>query len=251
MNPYPPYYQMPNQPPQRPKPMGISDILKVIFVIVVLLMWLVALGCPAYDDGTKGATCFIFGWSMGFTNFAAFLAWLGNLPFFIAYFMYAFSERKIMTIIASVFAGVAFLASFGAFSVSEIMQNEGGGSINVSIDYGAFIWIGSMFLLVTGTVLKLVLPSENKEPQIPVQNFQQYPPPNYPPYPQQYPPQNYPPNNPYPPQNYPPQQNNPPQNNPYPPQQNIPPQNNPSEYNNPFEPNNPQDDSRKGMGDNL
>ena len=140
--------------------------------------------------------------------------------------------------IALVFASCAFIGSFGAFAVTELKDELFSAKNDVTISYGAFVWMSSMFLLVTGIVIKLVLPQPLQQQKFPVQQMQ-YPPQMYPQFPQQgyypnYPPQNYNPNYQNPPQQnistgnfYQPPQNNPvPQNNPY-----APPQNNPSPEN--------------------
>ena len=231
-------FSQPNPFPQQPQP-TTGPVLKIIFTVLVLMLWLIALAAEAYSNGTRGVTCFIFGWSMAFDNFFAFLAWLANIPFFIAYFMYAFSSKKNIQTIALVFASFAFLASFGAFAVTELRDELFSSRTPVDVSYGAFIWMGSLFLLVTGIIIKLVLPEPVKQ-NFPVQPMQNYPPQMYPPFPQQGYYQNYPQQNYNPNYSYPPAQNIP-TGNPYPPQQNIPPQhpfepkpNNPAE--NPYQP---------------
>jgi hypothetical protein len=217
MSPYPPQFP-PQHPPQFPPQFGVPpprqkqpNTGKTIFTILIPAIWSIALICPAYSDKTFGVTCFALGWTMLFTNILAFLAWLANIPFVVAYFMFAVTRRKTTLLVAMILSVFAFIFSFGAFTVSEIMENEGGGKSPVGVYYGTFVWMSSLLLLVIGTTLRYVLYKEETPYRQVVQQHN--------PYYRQFPQQPYPPQ--YPPPNY--QQQYPPQQNPYgqyPPDQN-------------------------------
>lgn len=121
------------------------------------LFWIVALFLPAYSDGTPGVLCVLFGWSMLLSgNTLAFIAWFGNLPFWIGYFMFIFGKRKAIFLVAILMGSCAFLFSFGALTVSEVAQNEGGSMTDVSPAAATYVWMISGVLLIAGSAINLV-----------------------------------------------------------------------------------------------
>jgi hypothetical protein len=173
MNHYPPNYY-----PQAVPQTASSSGLKIIFIIIVPMLWLGALWLPAYTNDTRGFVCLIFGWSMVLTgNFLAFLAWMGNFLFWTSFFMLAIGKRKKVLRASSILAGIAFVFSFGALTVSEVSRDYSLQTEEVGIDIGAWVWIFSNALLVTGAIL-----AAQQAPEIiPVPLAQQpyYPPQNY------------------------------------------------------------------------
>jgi hypothetical protein len=129
--------------------------LKLIFGILIPALWVSALFFPAYSDGTPGIICLLMGWLMLFSGkLFAFGAWLSNVPFWISYFMMLFGKQNSPKIISLIFAVIALILSFGAFSVNEIMQNEGGMTATVHPSAGVFVWmIPGVLLLSWNTIV--------------------------------------------------------------------------------------------------
>ncbi len=95
------------------------------------------------------------GWLMLFSGkLFAFGAWLSNVPFWISYFMMLFGKQNSPKVISLIFAVIALILSFGAFSVNEIMQNEGGMTATVHPSAGVFVWmIPGVLLLSWNTIV--------------------------------------------------------------------------------------------------
>jgi hypothetical protein len=123
--------------------------LKIVFGISVPLVWVSALFVPSYSDGTPGIMCFLMGWLMLFSgNIFAFAAWTANLPFWISFFLLIFGKRRGSIKAALILAATAVIFSPGAFSVNEIMQNEGGTTTSVYPATGSYVWVASNILLL-------------------------------------------------------------------------------------------------------
>lgn len=137
------------------EPSGVvGKRMKWGLVIGAAFLWVIALFLPAYSDGTPGIACFLFGWLMLFDGHTfAFLAWFGNLPFCIAFFMFLFATRKKGIRNAAFFAGVGFLFAFGAFTITEIANGETGVISQVDAVSGAYVWTLSHLVLLSGTAL--------------------------------------------------------------------------------------------------
>lgn len=137
------------------EPSGVvGKRLKWFLGIAAALLWGIALFLPAYSDGTPGIACFLFGWSMLFDGHTfAFLAWFGNLPFCIAFFMFLFATRRSGIRNAAIFAGVGFLFAFGAFTITEITHGETGTISQVDAVSGTYVWLLSHLVLLGGTAM--------------------------------------------------------------------------------------------------
>ncbi|HEU4718735.1 MAG TPA: hypothetical protein VFU15_12915 [Bacteroidia bacterium] len=129
-------------------------LIKGICFPLSLVFYLLALMSHAYSDGTYGITCAAMGWSIILTgNLLAFIAWFSNIPFWTAFFMFVISRKKNVHMTAFWLSAVALLFSMGAFAVHEVMENEGGMSHMVEIAGGAYTWMASYAILLTGTIL--------------------------------------------------------------------------------------------------
>jgi hypothetical protein len=128
--------------------------VRMIFGIVIPLTWIAALFFPAYSDGTPGLLCFIMGWTMLFSgNLFAFGAWVSNLPFWISFFLLMFGRRSGAYNAALFLAAFALMLSLGAFSVTEVMQNEAGLVMAVHPSLSVYVWLSANILLTTGAVI--------------------------------------------------------------------------------------------------
>lgn len=148
---YPGYYPPPL--PQKDPEASTRRTIKLVFGICAVCFWAIALALPAFSDGTPGILCFIFGWTCIFTNFFAFVAWLGNIPFIIALFLFFFGKARGTFIAALILSSIAVLFSFGAVTISEIATNEAGSMHPVSASYGTFVWMISEILLMCGAII--------------------------------------------------------------------------------------------------
>lgn len=133
---------------------GATSTIRWIFGIVVPFFWIAGLFFPAYSDGTPGLMCFIMGWTMLFTgNFFAFGAWFSNLPFWISFFLLMFGRRQGAHSAALILAALALMLSFGALSVTEVMQNEAGFVKTVHPSLSVYIWLSANILLTARAVI--------------------------------------------------------------------------------------------------
>lgn len=131
-----------------------SRNVRLIFGIAIPLIWTAALFFPAYSDGTPGLMCFVMGWTMLFSgNLVAFGAWFSNLPFWISYFLLMFGRRSGAYTAALILAAIALMLSFGALSVTEVMQNEAGFVKTVHPSLSVYVWLLANILLTTGVVI--------------------------------------------------------------------------------------------------
>jgi len=135
---------------------------KLVFGVAAVLLWIIALFLPAYSDGTPGIACFLFGWTMAFDGHTlALIAWLGNLPFCIALILFLVAKRRSRIVAATLFGAVAFLFSFGAFTITEITNGETGVVNEAHPTVGAYLWMLSLFTMLLGPILTLKNGSEN------------------------------------------------------------------------------------------
>lgn len=131
-----------------------TSAIRWIFGIVIPFLWIAGLFFPAYSDGTPGIMCFAMGWTMIFTgNLFAFAAWFSNLPFWISYFLVMFSRRSGALNASMVLAAVALMFSFGALTVTEVMQNEAGFVRAVHPSVSVYIWLAANVGLVLGVTV--------------------------------------------------------------------------------------------------
>jgi hypothetical protein len=188
MNPYNQPYGQPYIPPPRETAV-ITRPLKTVFLVCIFIIWALALLLPAYKGSVsvEGFFCFILGWSMLVMNTIAFLAWLANLPFFIAFILFAFGKKRTSAKTAFILSVIAFAFSLGALMVFELPTSPHKSSEEVSLYYGTFVWIFSMAFLALVTFLNMKFFNEEikKKPPVPP-DYQQY-------YQQPFPQQNYPP----------------------------------------------------------
>jgi hypothetical protein len=174
----------------------ITKTLKTVLLIFVIVTWLLALPLKAYNGGEidiEGYLCLLFGWASIIANGFGFFAWLANLPFFIAFFMFAFSRKKPAAKAAFILSSIAFVLSLNALFVSELPTASHRSSDHVSVSFGAFIWIFSMAVLTLVTFLNMKFFREEikKKPQPPINyhNYYQQP---FPPPQSYFPGQNHP-----------------------------------------------------------
>lgn|GEM_PF-1470672 len=131
-----------------------SRNVRLIFGIAIPLIWTAALFFPAYSDGTPGLMCFVMGWTMLFSgNLFAFGAWFSNLSFWISFFLLMFGRRPAAQSAAVILAAIALMLSFGALSVTEVMQNEAGFVKAVYPSLSVYIWLFANILLAAGAVI--------------------------------------------------------------------------------------------------
>lgn len=131
---------------------GTRKMTKLIFGISAAMLWLFALILPSYSDGTPGIACFLFGWTMLFDDHTfAFLAWLGNLPFCIAFFMFLLGRKRRVIRLAMLLATISFLLSFGALTISEIANGETGVVTEVDVKSGIYVWMASFLTIAIGS----------------------------------------------------------------------------------------------------
>lgn len=134
------------------------------FTWAVPLLWGVALVLPAYSNGTRGFTCLTMGWGaliMG--NLKAFLAWLANVPFFLAYRRYVWQKGSLKVTI--VIALIAVFLSLTGLLLNDLEENEGGSLHRVTPSYGALLWFGSMVILMFGCIYRYSQEQQKQHPE--------------------------------------------------------------------------------------
>ncbi len=137
-------------------------MLKFTFIGIAVCCYLVALMTPAFKDTTEGKhdvdgyICFFLG-SLGFIhNLWMTVAWLANIPFFIALFYLVAKKSTEMAIMFSTFS---LFLSFTTIWVNSTLINEGGETVNVKMGLGAYCWIAAIFALLIGSILHWIFPT--------------------------------------------------------------------------------------------
>jgi uncharacterized membrane-anchored protein YitT (DUF2179 family) len=137
-------------------------MLKFIFIGIAICCYLIALTTPAFKDistgkrDVDGYVCFFFG-ILGFIhNIWMTVAWLANIPFFIALFYLVAKKSTEMAIMCSTFA---LFLSFATVWVNSTLINEGGDTVDVKMGLGAYCWIAAIVALLVGSILHWIFPT--------------------------------------------------------------------------------------------
>ena len=132
--------------------------MKKIFIYLIPFLWIVALFLPAYifppsyhdnkEVMYRGFMCLIFGWADG--HVTIFGAWFANIPFLISYLMFLSKNPiKKFSVLLSAFA---FCLSLLALTINTLILDEAGNTSATYPSIGAFVWIGSILLLLIGNI---------------------------------------------------------------------------------------------------
>ena len=132
--------------------MNILLILKLSIVALSGILYIIALALPAFISNTgegmyEGILCLIMGW-MSFTlGSIPFLAYMTNLFYFASIPLGFF---RTTTYIAIPLMVIALVMAFPAFTINEMIANEGGSMIEVTSGSGMYIWyLSYVFLFIS------------------------------------------------------------------------------------------------------
>ena len=135
-----------------------SPKIKKFFIFLIPALWIIALFLPAYIFppslyDSKQATyfgyyCLLLGWA---GSGLAFVAWISNLPWLISYILFA--SKKPVRMKSIIFAGIAFILSLSALTITELIRDEAGHIRQVQVSIGTYIWILSMLALLIGNAV--------------------------------------------------------------------------------------------------
>ena len=124
-----------------------SDKAK-LFKGVSLGLFIVASFLPAFEQDVFGFLALIFGaFSILFGLFSAFLAWLANV-FYLLAFINKGKKRAL-------YGTIGFLLSLFAFNVDRIPMHTGSSTSPVDVGIGAFFWIASFAALAYAGVVQV------------------------------------------------------------------------------------------------
>ena len=126
---------------------------KIMLLYTSLALYALACALPAYSSrrnnySFRGIACLLVGALSLFYDTAAFIAWLANIPYFIAVFA-NFSGKPSTWVFTVQIIGC--VASLTAVLVDKMMLNESGSEISVNFSSGGLLWLLSMALMLAAS----------------------------------------------------------------------------------------------------
>lgn len=137
-----------------------AKVTLISLALVSLAIWIAALWMPAYivtgrpDLIFYGSTAFLF----GLLSADGVAAWLANLPFFVAIIISLFYRRTTMLIKVLILSSFAFVLSMLCLAVTQLpVTSLGGRHHPVELSYAGYFWMGSILIMLIGSVIAFVL----------------------------------------------------------------------------------------------